>query len=55
MYPQILRNQKKIHLGESLDARNFIPKFATVIGGTVLLATVLHGIESAIGPQPIAF
>jgi hypothetical protein len=35
-------------LGESLDARNFIPKFATVIGGTVLLATVLHGIESAI-------
>jgi hypothetical protein len=35
-------------LGKSLDARNFIPKFALVIGGTALLATVLHGIESAI-------
>lgn len=28
--------------------RNFIPKFALVIGSTALLATVLHGIESAI-------
>ena len=28
--------------------RNFIPKFALVIGGTALLATVLHGIEGAI-------
>jgi hypothetical protein len=35
-------------LGESSDARNFIPKFALVIGSTALLATVLHGIESAI-------
>jgi hypothetical protein len=35
-------------LGKSLDARNFIPKFALVIGSTALLATVLHGIESAI-------
>jgi hypothetical protein len=42
-------------LGASLDARNFIPKFAAVIGGTVLLATVLHGIESAIWAAPIAF
>ena len=28
--------------------RNFIPKFALVIGSTALLATVRHGIESAI-------
>ena len=35
-------------LGKSLDARNFIPKFALVIGSTALLASVLHGIESAI-------
>jgi hypothetical protein len=35
-------------LGESLNARGFIPKFALVIGSTALLATVLHGIESAI-------
>jgi hypothetical protein len=36
-------------LGESSDARNFIPKFALVIGSTALLATVLHGIECDLG------
>jgi hypothetical protein len=35
-------------LGEPVDARGFIPKFALVIGGTALLATLLHGIESGI-------
>ena len=34
--------------GESLDNHRFLPKFATVIGGTALLATLLHGIEAAI-------
>jgi hypothetical protein len=33
---------------EGTPHRNFIPKFALVIGSTALLATVLHGIESAI-------
>ena len=36
-------------LGESLDSnRSFMPKFAMVIGGTALLATLLHGIEAGI-------
>ena len=36
-------------LGESLDNnRSFMPKFAMVIGGTALLATLLHGIEAGI-------
>ena len=36
-------------LGESvLDRRRFMLKFALVMGGTSLLATVLHGIEGAI-------
>jgi hypothetical protein len=35
-------------LGESADRRRFMLKFATVMGGTSLLATVLHGIEGAI-------
>jgi hypothetical protein len=34
--------------GESFDNHRFMPKFATVIGGTALLATLLHGIEAAI-------
>ena len=35
-------------LGESVDRRGFMLKFALVMGGTSLLATVLHGIEGAI-------
>jgi hypothetical protein len=35
-------------LSESLDNRNFMPKFAVVIGGTALLATFLHGSEAGI-------
>jgi hypothetical protein len=35
-------------LGEAVDRRNFMPKFAVVIGGTSLLATILHGIEAGI-------
>ena len=35
-------------LGESLDGRRFMPKFAMVIGGAALLASVLHGIEAGI-------
>jgi hypothetical protein len=35
-------------LGESVDRRRFMLKFALVMGGTSLLATVLHGIEGAI-------
>jgi hypothetical protein len=35
-------------LGEFLDQHSFMPKFAMVIGGTALLATLLHGIEGAI-------
>ena len=35
-------------LGKSLDDRSFMPKFAMVIGGTALLATLLHGVESGI-------
>ena len=35
-------------LGEPLDRRRFILKFAVVIGGAALLASVLHGIEGAI-------
>jgi hypothetical protein len=34
--------------GEFLDNQSFMPKFATVIGSTALLATLLHGIEAAI-------
>jgi hypothetical protein len=35
-------------LGEPVDARGFISKFALVIGGTALLATLLHGIETGV-------
>jgi hypothetical protein len=35
-------------LGESVDRRRFMLKFATVMGVTSLLATILHGIEGAI-------
>ena len=35
-------------LGESVDRRRFMLKFALVMGGTSLLATVLHGIEGGI-------
>jgi hypothetical protein len=35
-------------LSEPLDRRSFIPRFGVVIGGTALLATLLHGIEGAI-------
>ncbi|MGD0117783.1 MAG: hypothetical protein ABSD30_06945 [Candidatus Binatus sp.] len=35
-------------LEKSVGRSRFIPKFAIVIGGTVLLATLLHGIEGAI-------
>ena len=35
-------------LGEPLNRRSSIPKFAVVIGSTALLATLLHGIEGFI-------
>jgi len=35
-------------LSESADRRRFMFKFATVMGVTSLLATILHGIEGAI-------
>jgi hypothetical protein len=35
-------------LGESVDRRKFMLKFAMVMGATSLLATILHGIEGAI-------
>jgi hypothetical protein len=35
-------------LGESVDRRGFMLKFALVMGGTSLLATVLHGFEGGI-------
>jgi hypothetical protein len=35
-------------LSEALDRRRVAPKFALVIGGAALLATILHGIEGAI-------
>lgn len=35
-------------LAESVDRSSFKPKFAVVIGGTALLATLLHGIEGGI-------
>jgi len=35
-------------LSESVDRRSFMPKFALVIGGAALLASVLHGIEAGI-------
>ena len=35
-------------LGEPVDRRRFMLKFATVMGITSLLATILHGIEGAI-------
>lgn len=35
-------------LSDTLNNRSFMPKFAVVIGGTALLATLLHGIEAAI-------
>lgn len=35
-------------LGESVDRRRFLFKFAVVMAGTSLLATILHGIEGGI-------
>lgn len=35
-------------LSDSLDRRSFMPRFGIVIGGTALLATLMHGIESGI-------
>ena len=35
-------------LGDSLSRRRFMPKFAVVIGGAAVLASVLHGIEGGI-------
>jgi len=35
-------------LSEFLDRRGVAPKFAVVIGGAALLATLLHGIDGAI-------
>lgn len=35
-------------LSESVDRRRFMPKFAVVMAGTALLATILHGIEGVI-------
>jgi hypothetical protein len=35
-------------LSKSVDNRRFLQKFAMVMGGTALLATLLHGIEGAI-------
>jgi MFS superfamily sulfate permease-like transporter len=35
-------------LGESVDRRRFLLKFATVMGVASLVATILHGIEAAI-------
>lgn len=35
-------------LAESADRQRFMLKFALVMGGTSLLATILHGIEGAI-------
>jgi hypothetical protein len=35
-------------LGESVDRRSVMPKFAVVMGSTALLTTLLHGIEAAI-------
>jgi len=35
-------------LSESVDRRSFMPKFALVIGGAALLASVLHGFEAGI-------
>jgi hypothetical protein len=37
-----------VALRGSVDDRSFIPKFALVIGGAALMATLLHGIESGI-------
>ncbi len=35
-------------LGGPLPRRRFVPMFAAVMGGTALLATLLHGIEAGI-------
>jgi hypothetical protein len=35
-------------LGESSDDRRFVLKFAVVIGGTALMASMLHGLEAGI-------
>jgi hypothetical protein len=35
-------------LGETLNPRRFLLKFATVMGAASLLATILHGFEAAI-------
>jgi len=42
-------------LGESLDNCSFMPKFAVMIGGTALLAILLHGIEKGIGAAAYRF
>jgi hypothetical protein len=39
----------------SQDRRSFMPKFAAVMGGTVLLATLLHGAEAAIWATAFRF
>jgi peptidoglycan biosynthesis protein MviN/MurJ (putative lipid II flippase) len=44
-----LIGERVVHvLGEPVDRRGFLPKFAMVMGGTSLLATLLHGIEGGI-------
>jgi hypothetical protein len=35
-------------LDQAVDRTDFIPKFVVVIGGTSLLATILHGTEAAL-------
>ena len=35
-------------LEQAVDRADFIPKFIVVIGGTSLLATILHGIEAGL-------
>jgi hypothetical protein len=35
-------------LDQAMDRTDFIPKFVVVIGGTALLATILHGIEAGL-------
>jgi hypothetical protein len=42
-------------LNVSQDRRSFMPKFALVMGGTALLATLLHGIEAGIWAAAFRF
>ena len=44
----LIGGQFVVVLGESVDERRFIPKFAIVIGGTALMASMLHGLEAGI-------